>query len=1610
MAEQKKPHKTLKIVGWVLGILLLLIVLLPFALCIPWVQNIAKNYACEWASKKTGLDISIGRILIKFPLDLSVDDVLVLDERRDTMLVAGNFTAGVAVKPLLDGKLQVDDATLATAQYRMVTADSSLWLKTRVDECQVRGIDFDWNHNTVNLATAALRGGDVDLDYRPDKVVHELDTTLADTWRIMAGRITLDDVTYHMTMQPTIDDMTAHVTHAELHNGIVDTGAKSVDASCLRIDSADVRYQYPPASWADRYAASHPVPPDTLPHNPLDSIPWTVRADSVRLNDAHVLYALRDAKPASRGIDTDYLELSDVNLALDSVANRGSDVLLTIRHLSGKERSGLQVENGQGRVTLDDRDIDVSDLRLKTLMSDLQLNAHIDQAMLDGKAEGKMSVTTDSRVAVQEIALAYPALSEILKDVPQSSPIAIKGHASGNTRRIEVDHLTASMPRYAHATVSGTIYNPTDSRTMAGNVDFDAQFDNINWVKPTLMDKATAKQVNLPPMSIKGNAKLAGDHIAANATMKLATGQVVGNGTLNTRSMAYDVDATFNNFPVTAILPRSATRNLTAHIHTTGQGTDFLNPNTAINAEVDLAGVNYNNALYKNLKAKVNLNGGNLTANVSSANEDCDVNVDVDGTIDGDHYVLDASGRVNSLDLGALKLMQGVSRGKGNFVAHADVDLKAKTYDVRADVTDLDWQLDDNRLVADKASATLQADAQQTHATFTNEDNHIAFDAEQGIDSLMERFQNTLAIARDQYERRSLNIDTLQQALPHFTAKVSMGTDGLVQRYLSNYDIDFRSVTCEMRNDSNVYLDGSVHALTVGETNVDTLTLHATEWNKYLAFKAHMGNRRGTWDDMAQVTIEGGARGSTLDFLLRQQNIKGEAGYRVGCNATLNDTAVAMRLFPEQPIIGYRQWTLNKDNFVNYNYGSRMLDADLKLNSGESSIALATQREQGAGSEKLKLNIANLKIEEWTALVPSLKDMSGSMNADVDLSFDGKNIDGDGIVDLKQFVYNSVREGDMKLNAHFEVDPATASTRINAHLLMDGSDVALAYGSLNDSTQTSPLNLTLALNRFPLRKASPFIPGDMVRLEGYANGTMSMSGSTDAPLLTGKVAGDSAYVTLPRYGASLRVADDSIAIAENLLKLDNFRLYGLNDAPVNVTGQVDMRNLDDPAIDLTMKGRNVQVMGSEQQPWSEAFGKAFINVDGRVKSAGGNMTTRADVTLLPSSNITYVMKDEVSTLTNQVDENMVTFVDMNDSTANDIVLKTAAATTATTIQANINVQQGAKLNVFLSEDGKDRLTVDGSGSLKYTLDFAGKDNLSGTYTIESGNVRYSPPMISQKNFDIASGSTVQWTGDMLNPQLNLSATEKVKTSVTGSDGGSRLVDFLITARLGGTLSNMELTFDMSSEGDMTVQNELQSMTDVQRSQAAINLLLYNTYSGTNSAGNINNLTASTALFSFLQSQINSWAAKSLKGVDLSFGINQYEGTRSGGTETSYSYRLAKNLFNDRFKIVVGGEYSTDASAEENFSQNLISDISAEYNLNATGTKYVRLFRHTGYESMLEGQVTETGVGFVMKRKVGSLDEVFKKHWRKKLTSPADSTEGNAATQPADTAGQHTTTP
>ncbi|MDE6578880.1 MAG: translocation/assembly module TamB, partial [Muribaculaceae bacterium] len=325
------------------------------------------------------------------------------------------------------------------------------------------------------------------------------------------------------------------------------------------------------------------------------------------------------------------------------------------------------------------------------------------------------------------------------------------------------------------------------------------------------------------------------------------------------------------------------------------------------------------------------------------------------------------------------------------------------------------------------------------------------------------------------------------------------------------------------------------------------------------------------------------------------------------------------------------------------------------------------------------------------------------------------------------------------------------------------------------------------------------------------------------------------------------------------------------------------------------------------------------------------------------------------------------------------------------IVAGLTIQPGTQVEVNIpgtATTGNGKVEISPSGTLNYFQNYMGDMRLNGQLNIGNGYAKYAVPVVGEKKFTFDPESYVQWSGDIMNPRLNIDATDMIKTNLI-ENGNSRLVNFLVNLSVGNTLSAPKILFDLSTDDDLSIQNELMSMSADQRSMAAINLLLTGQYSGQGVKTASSDMLQG-ALYGMLTSQLNNWMANHVKGVDLSFGVNQYDKTVNGetGSTTSYSYQMSKSLFNNRFKISVGGNYSTDASADENFSENLISDISFEYILKQTNslTMYARLFRHTGYESILEGEITETGVGFVMKRRLATLRRLFRLGRRKNNNS------------------------
>ena len=115
----------------------------------------------------------------------------------------------------------------------------------------------------------------------------------------------------------------------------------------------------------------------------------------------------------------------------------------------------------------------------------------------------------------------------------------------------------------------------------------------------------------------------------------------------------------------------------------------------------------------------------------------------------------------------------------------------------------------------------------------------------------------------------------------------------------------------------------------------------------------------------------------------------------------------------------------------------------------------------------------------------------------------------------------------------------------------------------------------------------------------------------------------------------------------------------------------------------------------------------------------------------------------------------------------------------------------------------------GGGDLRMGYNSVDGITLTGKYTLNDGEMKYSLPIIPLKTFNIQDGSYIQFNGDPFNPTLSITATEDIKATVNEGEGNGRQVDFVCGVKLSQTWRS--LVSSLSSLLPTTVPCRMNSM-------------------------------------------------------------------------------------------------------------------------------------------------------------------------------------------------------
>lgn len=1520
-----------KALKWIVAVLLApvaLFLLLSLLLYVPPIQDFVVRKTTAYVTGATGMDISIERLRLSFPLDLDLQRVRVSDRKEAMEMQVGDLIVDLNLWRLFRGELDVDAFEIRRATVDTGTLIDGLAVSGRLGRFFLDSHGIDLPARRVMLDNISLDDADVNILLN--------DTTASDTasssadWRIEFGRVALQSARVRLNMLSDSMSVGVDVRQALLTGGRIDLGRGEYDVRRLSLQADTLRYDM-------------------------------------------------TNQPVTAGLDVNHLLLSGVDLQVDSVRFVQSPLQLSLglERLALREKSGLEVERLSARLRMDEKSVHVAGLVLETPDSHLQALADMDFSSVTAGGGGRLLVRLQAEIGKQDVMFFAGDMPDGFVRRYPNKPLTLSLSADGNVDSLALHGLELALDRAFTVRVGGTLTRLPDDKQRQARLDVNATTRDIAFVK-WLAGRDGLPGVALPPMALTGKAGMKGDKYHTDLTLRERNGRVGLRARFDAGRMAYDAALHVDNLQLHDFLPQDSLYLLSARVTAGGAGFDPMSHGTVLQARAELERLQYDSLDVTGTTLEASLQKGKAVLELNSDNDMLAVRSRIDALVSRKNIDMTLNVDMKKADWYALRLTP--KPFATSMCLHIDGSTNMKdSHAVQGELSDLSLILPDTLFRPAALSLDVLLRPDTLYADVRAGDLQVNASGRGALEQIVKQAGLFMEELKRQAAGRRIDQEALKAFLPSLNARIRSGRHNPVSNTLAAQGYQFRDLSFELASDPEVGLNGKgyVHTLDADGILLDTIQWHVFQDSTGVKMVSRVCNGPKNKQFVFDATLDSYILSSGAGCRLTYVDGQGRRGVNVGLRADLEEDGVRVSFDPLDPIIAYRTFRLNENNYLFMGNDRRVkADIDLLADDGTGVKIYTIPNEEALQDISLSLN--RLNLDELTNVLPYAPHITGFLRGDAHLVQTTDNLSVMADMTVDDMTYEEAPLGQVGVNAVY-LPNEDGSHFVDARVLYFEDEVLMLSGTYTDDKKGGALDAGVELDGFPLTLANGFVSPGLVALAGSIDGSLTAVGPMDRLNVNGGFGLDSVRVKSAEYSLSLRVADDSIRINDSRLLLDRLKIYSLNNNPLLVDGRVDFRRFDNVTFDTRVTAKNYELINAPRTQQASAYGKVYVDIDTRIQGNPDNVSVRGQLNVLGNTDVTYVLKDSPLTVEDRLSD-LVTFVDFSDTTG--VADAGKAAPLNLDMVVRLGIDQAAQVYCILSADQSNYVEIEGGGNLTLTYSPEGDLQLSGRYTVLSGEMKYSLPVIPLKTFTLKNGSYIEFTGDVANPGLNISASERVRATVTENDV-PRTVAFDVGLSITQNLANMGLEFTLDAPEDMNVRNELASMSSEQRGRLAVTMLATGMYLNENNSGSGGGFSTQNALNSLLQSEINSIAGKALRTIDLSVGMENST-SADGGTQTDYSFRFAKRFWGNRISIIVGGKVSTGEDVE-NTGQTLIDNVSLEYRLDKSATRYVKLFYDKNYESMLEGEITEMGAGLVLRKKMDRLGELFIFRNRRKNT-------------------------
>jgi hypothetical protein len=1650
--------RVFKILGWITASIILLLFAVILLIQIPAVQLRLTKKAISFLEKKIGTEVGLQSIHIAFPKEIVLKGIYLEDQQGDTLLYAGRFAVDTDLWALTRSEIQLNDITLENAvAFVDRPANDSAFNFTYIldafagDSTAVPDTleqkQWDFSLETIHLEKIRLQFHDLLEGNLASATVGTFELTMDefDLYhnRFGIGEILLSDTRgrFRQTRLPEKTDTTTQIT--ETDSATLDLSVKSVAMKDVQLDYEQsameqvARLKVGEASVEAKlvdlinqqieleeitlketsisYSSGKGQQPATSEKKETEAEltqqqkPWRIALETLELENNNLTYDDLTKVETEGAINFNHLGLSNFSIDARDMIYNGSDIEVDLRRLSFQEKSGFAVESLKGLVSVTETTAKVEDLLLLTGNSRLQLQARSGFSSLQriGEEYPKATFSTsinESFIGVQDLLYFNPSVLDSLPiHLSSQETLRIDAAVKGTVNNMTIDHLVFRMLSDTYLKTSGSIAGLPDASNIRINILLDKFYTTKSDMENVLPDTLLPDSVSLPLwLNLKGGIQGTAKVSAFNTLLTSNVGSIEVKGKINLDSTSalrgYQAVARITDLNIGEIMmkPDSVLGMLTmnADLETTGLTLEEMNGTVTASVEA----FEYNGYHYKDLNIHGTIRDQILSSVVSMTEKNLEF------ALEGDYNFQESVPKYNitfdlkNADFNALNLTQRPLKARGTLLVNmATSDFRVLNGSVGLKKVAIfngdDLYAVDSLLFASidqEGKSEIDIDSDLLKARFEGSINIFA------LPGVLREYFNTYYSLHDSLEvkdagRQRFSFDIQLKSTQLLTGILLPQLTSFVPgKITGEFDSEGQKLDLRMEINEIQYGNIGVHSFVFRTTSnpdalyynflvdrimVDSMRIDGLEFNGQVA------------NDSLRTDL----------IILDSANVhKYVLGGKFFSREAEND--FELKLLPGKVKLNYQNWNVPPDNFFRFG-GDKFIASNLQLVNGREKIIIESREQPGS---PVYVGFRELNLEHLSSMIAQQRPLSGLLQGDINLFPDSAGMTFTSDLHINDFRIQDTGWGNIAL----AVEQKTKD-RFDVDFGITGNENNVTAKGYYLGGERPDLNIAATISRFSLSSLQPLLAGQFKDLTGTLNGKMNVTGSPAKPDIDGRVQVNDTHFLSTYLNSAYTIDNEVITFNNAGIGFDEFQITDERKNEARIDGEIlttDYRNFKFNLDLFTDHFRLINTTAADNQLF---YGKVDIEANARIR---GTLTTPIidiDIGMSEGSDLTYIVPQSEASVMEA--EGIVKFVDRTFE--DDPFLKKISAEAKDTVKstftgmdltARIELSDKESFTIIIDPVTKDQLTVKGNSTLTLKIDPTGDIQLSGRYEISEGTYNLSFYKFVKREFDIEKGSTITWSGDPLNAQMDIHAIFEVETSpielfsnqLTGSDPNEvnqykQILPFLVYLNIAGQLLQPEIAFELEmplDERDAFGGNVYARLQDINTRESELNkqvfaLLILKRFIADNpfenQAGGGVEGTARNSVSKILSAQLNR-LSENVKGVELSFDIKSYEDYKSGQAEgqTELQLGVSKSLFNDRLVVKLSGNVDVEGQNSNQEATDYIGDLALEYKITPDGRLRITGFRNSNYD-MIDGELTETGAGLIYVKDYNTLSELFR---------------------------------